>query len=167
MSTPVRRIVPIAATRGRQRGVAAVEFALVVTLTLLLLLAVIGYGALFWTQQQLSAAAGEGARAGMLARYAGRADVQDAACDAALGVFGPATQVDCNRAAGPAPCAWAGAGGAAVGCVDVVLRYDMAQWPLLRSFQGLLDLATGGAASGLVPVALTARAVIQITQEPL
>jgi len=152
---------------GRQRGVAAIEFAVVLTVLLLILLAIIGYGAIFWTQQQLSSAAGEGARAGLQASYSGRADVQIAACDAAMDLFGPGSNIVCNRDATPKRCEWAGAGGVQVGCLDVVLRYDVAQWPLLQSFQGLLGFVTGGATEKLIPSTLWARATIQITQEPL
>ncbi|MCD0505525.1 TadE/TadG family type IV pilus assembly protein [Bordetella petrii] len=162
-----RRSFTQRAGRGRQRGVAAVEFAMVLTVLLLILLAIVGYGAIFWAQQQLSAAAGEGARAGLQARYAGLADVQAVACDAAVNVFGPGTSVECNRTAVPVACAWTGTGGVAVGCMDVVLRYDVAQWPLLQSFQGLVRLVAGGSADGLIPQTLSARATIQITQEPL
>jgi len=153
---------------ARQQGVAAIEFAAVLTVLLLILLAIIGYGAMLWTQQQLSAAASEGARAGLQARYSGKADVQGVACDAAVGWFGPVSQVACNRAAIPAPCeSWTGAGGARVDCLDVVLRYEVAQWPLLRSFQGMLAFVTGGSAENLIPSTLSARAIVQITQEPL
>lgn len=151
----------------RQRGVAAIEFAMVLTVLLLILLAIVGYGAIFWTQQQLAAAAGEGARAGLQARYAGRSDVQAAACDAAQSIFGSGTGVQCNRTAEPVTCSWPGASGAQVGCINVVLSYDVAQWPLLQSFQGVLGLVAGGQAENLVPSRLSARATIQITQEPL
>jgi len=140
---------------------------MVLTVLLLILLAIVGYGAIFWAQQQLSVAAGEGARAGLQARYAGLADAQAVACDTAVDIFGPGTKVACNRTAAPAPCAWAGAGGVGVGCMDVVLSYDVEQWPLLKSFQDLLGLATGGSAASLIPTTLSARATIQITQEPL
>jgi len=163
----VRRRAGLDRNACRQQGVAAIEFAMVLTVLLLILLAIVGYGAIFWAQQQLSAAAGEGARAGLQARYAGLPDVQAVACDAAVSVFGSGTKVECNRAAVPFPCAWTGAGGAAVGCMDVVLRYDVAQWPLLQSFQSLLGLVTGGGGDDLIPKTLSARATIQITQEPL
>ncbi|MBV7486652.1 TadE/TadG family type IV pilus assembly protein [Bordetella sp. BOR01] len=151
----------------RQRGVAAIEFAMVLTVLLLILLAIVGYGAIFWAQQQLSAAAGEGARAGLQARYAGQADIQAVACDAAVSVFGPGTKVECNRTGTLTPCTWTGADGAAVGCMDVVLRYDVAQWPLLQSFQNLLGWVSGAKGDRLVPSTLRSRATIQITQEPL
>lgn len=51
----------------RQRGLAAVELALVLPLLLLLLLAMIEYGTLFWRAQQIGNAAREGARAGIRA----------------------------------------------------------------------------------------------------
>src|SRR3546814_12289924 len=88
----------------RQQCVAAIEFAAVLTVLLLILLAIIGYGAIFWTQQQLSAAAGEGARAGLQASYSGSSDVQGAACNAAVSLFGPGSTVACNRTVQPKGC---------------------------------------------------------------
>lgn len=159
--------LPMRISRQRQRGVAAIEFAMVLTLMLLILLGIVGYGAIFWAQQQLSGAAGEGARAGLQAQYAGQPDVQAIACDAAVDVFGPGSKVECNRTAVPFECAWTAADGSKVGCMSVVLRYDVTQWPLLKSFQNLLDLAAGGGGASLIPQTLSARATIQITQEPL
>jgi len=153
--------------RRNQHGVAAIEFAMVLTVLLLILLAIIGYGAIFWAQQQLSAAAGEGARAGLQAHYSGSANAQLVACQAAEGLFGAGTSVECNRTAMPVTCTWAGANTADVECMEIVLRYDVAQWPLLRSFQGLLGFVSGGDGVNLVPRTLSARAIIQITQEPL
>lgn len=161
------RMTCLIGQRQLQRGVAAVEFAFVLTALMLILLAIIGYGAFFWTQQQLSAAAGEGARAGMQASYSGRSDVQSVACAAATSIFGTATAVQCNSAAVPFPCAWTGAGGVSVGCIEVTLTYEMTQWPLLQTFQSLLRFAAGDGAESLIPSRLLARATIQITQEPL
>lgn len=163
----IRYLIRIARPARQQQGVAAIEFAIVLTVLMLILLAIIGYGAIFWTQQQLSAAAGEGARAGLQARYSGQANVQATACAAATSLFGSATAVQCNSAAVPVACGWSGAGGVQVGCISVVLTYEMAQWPLLQSFQDLLRFATGGGADTLIPTKLSARATIQITQEPL
>ena len=59
------------ACRG-QRGIAALEFSLTLTMLLMFICAVVGYGVLFWMQQQLAAAANEGARAAVFARF-GRA----------------------------------------------------------------------------------------------
>ncbi|MBO1112382.1 TadE/TadG family type IV pilus assembly protein [Bordetella petrii] len=162
-----RRFPSLDRLAGRQRGVAAIEFAMVLTVLLLILLAIVGYGAIFWAQQQLSAAAGEGARAGLQARYEGLPDAQAVACDAAVSVFGAGTQVQCNRGAAPFPCAWTAVGGTAVGCMSVVLQYDVAQWPLLKSFQGLLGLVIRSEGDTLIPKTLSAHATIQITQEPL
>lgn len=161
------RAIRVGVAPARQRGAAAIEFGLVVTVLLLILLAVIGYGALFWAQQQLSAAVGEGARAGLQARYAGHADVQSAACDMALQAFGQGPAVQCNRTAMPQACDWADYAGAQMPCMTVELTYDVTQWPMLESFQGLVRLATGGEVERLIPATLSARAIIQISQEPL
>ena len=45
--------------RRRQRGIAALEFSLTLTMLLMFICAVVGYGVLFWMQQQLAAAANE------------------------------------------------------------------------------------------------------------
>jgi Flp pilus assembly protein TadG len=144
-----------------------IEFAFMLTGLMLIFTAIVGYGAMFWTQQQLAAAAGEGARAGLKASYAGRPDVQAVACAAAKSILGADTSVQCNGTATPFACAWAGAGGATVGCIEVSLSYDVAQWPLLQSFKNLLKFAAGASAESLIPSRLTARATLQITQEPL
>jgi Flp pilus assembly protein TadG len=45
-----------------QQGVAAIEFALLVTLLLVVVFAIVSFGAMFWAQQQLSHLAADGAR---------------------------------------------------------------------------------------------------------
>ncbi|MVW70565.1 MULTISPECIES: TadE/TadG family type IV pilus assembly protein [unclassified Bordetella] len=141
------------------------EFALVVTTLVLIVTALIGYGALFWAKQHLSAAAGEGARAGLHASYSGRDNVQAASCEVAANVFGTASAVQCT--ATPQPCQWLGAGGMVAECIAVALSYDVAQWPMLESFKQLLRFAAGEHAESWIPSRLVARAIIQIKQDPL
>lgn len=167
MMGPAHRPAVTGSSWKRQCGAAAIEFGITITVLLLLLLGVIGYGALSWAQQQLSAAAGEGARAGLQARYAGLADVQAAACDRAVSVFGPGPAVQCNRTAPQEACDWLDAAGKQVPCIKVELRYDVTQWPLLESFQDIVRLVTRGGVERLIPSTLSARAKIQIPQEPL
>lgn len=73
------------ASRGRQRGVAAIEFALVFAILFSVLYALATFGAVFYTQQAVTRAAEEGARAvGLLtpAPTAGDSRVKDAVYDA-------------------------------------------------------------------------------------
>lgn len=53
-------------TLAGQRGIAAMEFALVLVLILALLFGVIAFGSILWVQQALSFAAGEGTRSILL-----------------------------------------------------------------------------------------------------
>lgn len=54
-------------SKKRQKGIAAVEFGLVLPIVLVLLFAVFEFGAAFWRKQVLTAAVREGARAGIVA----------------------------------------------------------------------------------------------------
>jgi Flp pilus assembly protein TadG len=56
----------IAIAGKRQRGIAAIEFALVFMLLFIALYGVVTFGAIFYTQQAISRAAEDGARAAML-----------------------------------------------------------------------------------------------------
>ena len=119
-----------------ERGAAAVEFALVVPLLLLLLFAIISYGYLLSFRQALSQGASEAARAAVvdLDANSGGADVT-AVIDGSLDSYG----VTCASAAmtcevsDPAPC---GAGGEPL-CVTVTLTYDYDADPLVPPLPGL------------------------------
>lgn len=63
LNTRLRRSLP---TGRRQRGIAAIEFALVFMLLFIALYGVVTFGAIFYTQQVISRAAEDGARAAML-----------------------------------------------------------------------------------------------------
>ncbi|MEX0426437.1 TadE/TadG family type IV pilus assembly protein [Nocardioides sp. DS6] len=72
---------------GRERGAAAVEFALVAPLLLLLIFGIISYGVMLSFRQSLSQAAAEGARAAAVAPATPTdADVYGAAAQAARAV---------------------------------------------------------------------------------
>lgn len=66
MSTLNTRLRRNTRTAKRQRGVAAIEFALVFMLLFIALYGVVTFGAIFYTQQVISRAAEDGARAAML-----------------------------------------------------------------------------------------------------
>lgn len=67
-------------TRGSEQGQAAVEFALVLPILMLFLFGTIEFGNAFWTYQQVSAAASEGARKAAVSRSSPTrtADIQGA-----------------------------------------------------------------------------------------
>ncbi len=147
--------------RQRQRGIAALEFSLTLTLLLLFICGVVGFGALFWMQQQLAAAAADGARAAVYARFNGQADVPAAACLAAMGSFSAGSAVLCSTTR--APCAWTGAGGRQADCATVAMTYNTQSWPLLETVRGLIT-ALPGTNRNWVPSRLHSQAVVQISQ---
>lgn len=68
-------------SRGDERGQATVEFAMMLPIICILLFAIIQFGMAFWTYQQVSAAASEGARRGAVSRASTSrtTDIQQAA----------------------------------------------------------------------------------------
>lgn len=147
--------------RLRQRGIAALEFSLTLTMLLIFVCAVVGYGVLFWMQQQLASAATEGARAALYAQMTGSANVQTDACVAAMRVFSTGSAVAC--ATTRAPCTWAGSGGQTANCATVAMTYNTQSWPLLATFQAFIALLPG-TNKNWVPTRLSSKAVVQISQ---
>lgn len=148
------------ACRG-QRGIAALEFSLTLTMLLMFICAVVGYGVLFWMQQQLAAAANEGARAAVFARFSGASDVNGAACSAAMGVFSTGSAVGC--AITRAPCAWSGAGGQTANCATISMTYNTQSWPVLATMQALIAMLPG-TNKDWIPSRLSSKATVQISQ---
>ncbi len=155
---PRRRIL---ASSGRQRGIAAVEFSLVLLMLLLLLFAILGFGALFWMQQQLASAAADGARAVAQAQYTGQTNLQQVACMPALSTFPSSISVACVVT--PSTCTWAGSGGSTARCATVGLSYSVESWPLLGAFQALIDMVPGTSTTW-IPSTLRSTAIVQISQ---
>ena len=79
-------------TWGSDRGAAAVEFALVFPVLILVLIGIIEYGAVFNTQLMLTSAAREGARTMAVTGNVGQA--RTAVIDAALGLTPALTAAD-------------------------------------------------------------------------
>lgn len=133
--------------RRTERGAAAVEFALVVPLLVLLLFGIISYGVMLSFRQTLSQAATEGARAAAVTFLSDdKRDEATSAVDGALEGFG----LTCTPAGGlvrgavtvgrceisdPGTCTPAAAAG--VECVTVRLVYDYADNALVPSFPGV------------------------------
>ncbi|CAN5653365.1 pilus assembly protein [soil metagenome] len=128
------------------RGAAAVEFALVVPLLLVLLFGIISYGVMLSFRQSLSQAATEGARAAAVsyqtstAQAAAYTSVNDAlnsfgvTCVTGTLKKGTTTVGTCNVTA-PGACTPAAATG--VKCVTVTLSYNYRAHPLVPNFPGV------------------------------
>lgn len=142
---------------ARQGGAAALEFALVLTVFLLVFAGIVSLGGIMWAQQILTAAAAEGARAVVDSGQRGAPDPA-AGCVVAKEA---ATWMNINCAAVPQACAWQSASGGATQCVVVNLSYSTGDWPLLASMNTLASLLNG---SSWVPASLTARATVQIQE---
>jgi Flp pilus assembly protein TadG len=140
-----------ASRRRAEGGAAAVEFALVAPLLLLLVFGVISYGYMLSFRQALSQGAAEGARAAAVSPYPDASDKEQAALDAindALGV--DAYGVTCTGVTASSPLR---KDGATVGtcsvitatcdsdptkdCVTVTLDYLYKDNPLLPNFPGV------------------------------
>jgi len=136
--------------RGRrrrdERGAAAVEFALVVPLLILLLFGIISYGVMLSFRQSLSQAAAEGARAASVTYVT--ADKQAAgytAVNEALNSFGVTCAAGALKKGGAtvgtcavsAPGACTPAATTGVQCVTVTISYSYRANPLVPSFPGV------------------------------
>jgi Flp pilus assembly protein TadG len=82
-------------SRNPQRGAAAVEFALILPLFLTLLMGTLDYGYYFFSDQIVTNAAREGARAGTLVPPAAGADAAKAAASAAAAAYLTANGLGC------------------------------------------------------------------------
>lgn len=143
----------------RQCGAAAIEFALVMTVMLALLGAIVGFGAMFWMQQKLSHAAGDAARSALYASQSALVSdetVRQAACESAQQMWGSAIACSIERP----PC---GAGtGAHARCLQVRLVYDVSAWTPAASFRSFIAAMPFISSSDLVPNQLAALAKVQI-----
>lgn len=143
----------------RQRGAAAIELSLAMCVSMLVLAAVVGYGMVFWAQQRLSYAAGEGARAVLDASARADAQAPVSAADACAVARRAAgwLSVDCVPAV--RACAWDPTG--QTECVSVSVSYETAGLPLVGILR-LLGVADG---TGWMPARLAAQATVQVEAE--
>lgn len=131
----------------QEGGAAAVEFALVGTLFLMLVFGIITFGLVFALNHTLTHAAAEGARSALVASAGGTVQTAEDAARTRLGWLGDGATVAATVGACDSDPARQ--------CVRVVASYDYAARPLAPPLPGL----------GLViPDELSRFAVVQITQ---
>ncbi|MGF6723006.1 Flp pilus assembly protein TadG [Paraburkholderia sp. GAS41] len=156
ISCPALRVA--ASCSRRERGTAAVEFAMVFPLFFVILYGIITYSLIFVAQQNLTLAAEEGARAALnyqVASSVGNALAArtSAACTAAKGVVTSLiSSTTCVSSS--APCSYDGT----MDCVNVTLTYNYAGKPLVPT----LPLA-----SFVLPASLVSNATVQLNPENL
>jgi len=142
---PTRR----AALSRRQRGVAAVEFALILPVMFLLIYGMITYGLILVAQQTLTVAVGEGARAAL--RYS--TNPTSAACqavDSSASWLGTNISGCATTAPAPATCPYP----AASQCLTVTATFPYAQTPLVPTLPGF---------NLMLPSTLKASAIVQLS----
>jgi Flp pilus assembly protein TadG len=130
-------------TRTEERGAAAVEFALVVPLLLLILFGIISYGYMLSFRQSVSQAAAEGARAAAVApATADRQAVAYAAIKNVMGADCGSTYLSCSATEDDS-----------CGCMSVEVVYQYTADPSKLHF---LDIA--------MPDQLTYTSTVELTQ---
>lgn len=164
--------------RRCQRGVAALEFALSVTIMLMVVIGIVGFGALFWAQQKLSKAAGEGAQAAVYASQAGQltpSQLEAVVCAAVHREAGMLDSGGVNALSAGSGCrvqtalcsslpnGWSpAAGDAPAMCASVSLNYSLSNWPLVSMMNTLAGSAFFNG-SNWFPTQISAQAVVQVT----
>lgn len=128
-----------------QRGVAAIEFALVFPVFFLLLYGIINYAMIFVAQQSLTLAAEEGARAAL--RYTA-GDRGAVACATVTPLVSWLSHATC-----PQPVTAACAAISTAQCITVRVTYPYSQYPLVPSLPGM---------SAALPTTLGSSATVQI-----
>jgi Flp pilus assembly protein TadG len=118
-----------------ERGVAALEFAIVAQLLLLLMYGMLMYGFVFALDHNITQAAAEGARAAV-SQTSNQATYAINAAKSHLN-FGQASTS--NVQASVAPCA----NDATVQCITVTITYDNRAHPVLPGFLGMQYLTPG------------------------
>lgn len=150
------------ARRAARRGSAAIEFAIVFPVFFFVLYAIVTYSMVFLTQQSLTAAAEEGARAALVWQQAGSAGgalsarAQQACARATSVVSWLPVAATCTNAISTAPAGCSN--NAEMDCIQVTLTYAYGTSPLVPLLP-LLDL--------VVPQSLVGRATVQIDPENL
>ena len=132
--------------RPRERGAAAVEFALVLPLLFLVIAGIVDFGRALYTEVILTNAAREGVRAAVMTN-ASKSEVEARANAAAIGLN------LASFSATPTPSPTACPGGTGTATVNVVYKFD---WIILGP---ALKLISAGGAS--LPTQLSAGAVMQ------
>jgi Flp pilus assembly protein TadG len=140
------------ATAGNviQRGIAAIEFALVFPLLFMILYGIITYVLIFLAQQSLALAAEEGARAALRYTTANRGTIACSTAQQLVAWLGP--NVTCTPV-GPVACAYPA--NTTTQCITVTVSYPYQSYPLV-------PLLLGSLMKVAVPTILASAAVVQI-----
>ncbi|NLY64854.1 MAG: pilus assembly protein [Alcaligenaceae bacterium] len=165
------RNAALSKTQKNQQGVAAIEFALVITLLLTVCFAIVSFGMLMWAQQKVSHIAGDSARVALQQSIQGNTGFVDAACthaktmaaaDFILGglvdLNDPSkNKVDCLPDF--VSCAW----DATQSCLSLTMTVTVDGLPLVNMVQAVGNIFSNNT-DGWVPEKLSATSVVKITE---
>jgi Flp pilus assembly protein TadG len=137
-----------------QRGVTAIEFALVFPLFFAILYAIVTFSLILVAQQNLTLAASEGARAAL--NWQANAGMQDALAKRAAAACTAAQQVTATLVQAMQCTSTSAACGSGMECVNVQLTFNYSLHPIVPTLP-LLSYA--------VPTMLTSSATVQLNPE--
>lgn len=144
-----------------QEGAAAIEFALSLTLLLMICFGIVSYGVLFWTQQKISHLAADGARMALVASFQGDTNAASTACLQVTAqaqadiLLNSMSHFQCLPDQSACPF------DPAVSCATVRVSGTVEGWPLLEIMRGMARVFTTDPDS-LLPKTLNASAIVQI-----
>ncbi|GAA4410482.1 hypothetical protein GCM10011450_19450 [Advenella faeciporci] len=153
-------------TQKNQQGVAAIEFALTISVLLVICFAIVSYGMLMWTQQKVSHIAGDSARVGLQQSIQGNALYAQEACNHAkvmvatdfiLKDFAEAPKFcDFKQVA----CSW----DSKQKCLQLTIAVTVDGLPLVNMVQAVGNLLSKDTdTKSWIPSALSATSTVKIT----
>lgn len=151
-----------------QQGVAAIEFALVLGVLMLLVYGTLAFGLLFWMQQKLSHVAGDSARHAVIASMAKEPDPAQMGCnhvaqhvskDWLLASLG-AQHVSCTPSAAQQSCP----DDPDASCASIVVVADVSQWPVLILIRGLTNVVRAADSLQIIQQ-LSATAIVRVRRD--
>ena len=160
------RYIAMQRTQKNQQGVAAIEFALVITVLLTICFAIVSFGMLMWTQQKVSHIAGDSARVALQQSILGNVAFKSAACAHATAMVSadmvlrelPANQVTCLIPPEPTPCTW----DTSQQCLQLTMTVKVSGLPLVNLVQSLGNVFSDNP-NTWIPTELSATSVVKIT----
>ncbi|NLN66617.1 MAG: pilus assembly protein [Alcaligenaceae bacterium] len=156
--------------RKNQQGVAAIEFALIITVLLTICFAIVSFGMLMWTQQKVSHIAGDSTRVALQHSISGDTEYAVKACEHAkamvaadfilAGLLDPSDpgkdKVVCNAV--PVQCVW----DATQSCLRLTMIVTVEGLPLVNIVQAVGSIFSNKT-DGWMPEKLSATSVVKIT----
>lgn len=163
--------------KKKQEGVAAVEFALVITILLLICFAIVSYGMLMWTQQKVSHLAGDSARVALQRSIQGHAQfgsTNPPENEDAFGVCKDHAKVMAEKdfilsglvdaESCKSKIINCDLGGVSGRCLQLTMKFEVSNLPLVNLVKTLGELIQGANPDAWIPQNLSATSIVKITE---